>query len=86
MATVQIRNLDDSAYEILRRRAAASGRSLQEYLRLRLEEEARQPTVDEVLQEARADLTRPVAMEDIVAIQLDLARNAGRSRPGGIAS
>jgi plasmid stability protein len=69
MATVQIRNLDDSAYEILRRRAAASGRSLQEYLRLRLEEEARQPTVDEVLQEAQADLPGQVSMEDIVAIQ-----------------
>lgn len=69
MATVQIRNLDDAAYAILRRRAAASGRSLQEYLRVRLEEEARQPTIEEVLDSARSELTRPVAMDDIVAVQ-----------------
>lgn len=66
---MQIRNLDDGAYEILRRRAAASGRSLQEYLRLLLEEGARQPTVEEILQEARANLTSQVSIEDIVAIQ-----------------
>jgi plasmid stability protein len=69
MATVQIRNLDDSAHEILSRRAAASGRSLQEHLRLRLEEWARQPTVEEVLGEAQADSPGQVSMEDIVAIQ-----------------
>lgn len=40
MATVQIRNLADPAYQVLKARAEASGRSLQEYLRLLLEAEA----------------------------------------------
>ncbi|NLG21232.1 MAG: hypothetical protein GX555_07345 [Actinomycetales bacterium] len=77
MATVQIRNLDDEAYAVLRRRAAASGRSLQEYLRITLEQQAAEPEVAEVLERARADLswaTGPT-MEDIVEVQ-----RAGRAR------
>lgn len=73
MATVQIRNLSDEAYAILRRRAEESGRSLQEYLRIRLEEEAAQPTVEEVLTTARVALTSSVSMADILA-----ARREGR--------
>lgn len=69
MATVQIRNLNDEAYAILRRRAAESGRSLQEYLRMRLEQEALQPTVAELLGSVRAELTSSVSMRDILAAQ-----------------
>lgn len=56
MATVQIRNLDDEAYNVLKRRAAASGRSLQEYLRLLLEREATASTNAEILARWRADI------------------------------
>lgn len=56
MATVQIRNLDDEAYHVLKRRAAASGRSLQEYLRLLLEREATVATNAEILARWRADI------------------------------
>ncbi len=56
MATIQIRNVDDATYTVLRRRAEKSGRSLQEYLRLRLAELAR-PTFDEVVGAARAGQT-----------------------------
>ncbi|MGP3998570.1 FitA-like ribbon-helix-helix domain-containing protein [Streptomyces sp. 8N706] len=69
MATVQIRNLDDEAYAILRRRAADSGRSLQEYLRTRLEEEALHPTIDEALEAVRGELTSSVSMDDILTAQ-----------------
>ena len=69
MATVQIRNLDDRAYDILRRRAADSGRSLQEYLRIRLEDEAARPTLDEALSTARSELSGEVPMDAIVAVQ-----------------
>jgi antitoxin FitA len=69
MATVQIRNLSDDAYAILRRRAAESGRSLQEYLRMRLEEEAFQPSLDEVLSAVRSELSSSVSMSDILAVQ-----------------
>lgn len=79
MATVQIRNLDDGAYAILRRRAAESGRSLQEYLRVTLEQEARRRSVDEVLGEARADLTGSVSMDAIVEAQ----REGRERREGG---
>lgn len=78
MATVQIRNLDDEAYAVLKRRAAASGRSLQEYLRLELERQAARPTLAEVLDQARADLVwteDSVTIEDVVAEQ-----RAGRER------
>ncbi|NLU76000.1 hypothetical protein HCC61_25675 [Streptomyces sp. HNM0575] len=66
MPTVQIRNLDDNAYAILRRRAAESGRSLQEYLRVTLEREAQRQSVEEVLGAVRADLTSTVSMDAIV--------------------
>lgn len=71
MATVQIRNLDDDAYAVLKRRAAASGRSLQEFLRLALERQAAEPTVEEALAAARADLawTDVPPMADIVEAQ-----------------
>lgn len=71
MATVQIRNLADPAYEVLKRRAQASGRSLQEYLRLILEAEAAVEPISDVLKDLRANLPAQVSMDDIVAIQRD---------------
>jgi antitoxin FitA len=47
MATVQVRNLDDETYAVLRTRAAVSGQSLQEYLRVLLTEAAQRPTLNE---------------------------------------
>lgn len=76
MPTVQIRNLDENAYAILRRRAAESGRSLQEYLRVTLEREARRQSVEEVLGEARAELTSSVSMEAILEAQSE-GRDSG---------
>ncbi|MGP3924486.1 FitA-like ribbon-helix-helix domain-containing protein [Streptomyces sp. 8N616] len=69
MATKRIRNLDDETYAVLRRRAAEAGQSLEAYLRTRLEDEARQPTIDELLRAARAELTSDVSMKDILAVQ-----------------
>jgi plasmid stability protein len=72
MATVQIRNLDDRAYAVLKRRAKESGRSLQEYLRLELERQAAQETSDEAIRRIRAQLEPGdsiVTMEDIVRLQ-----------------
>ncbi|UDY23377.1 FitA-like ribbon-helix-helix domain-containing protein [Nocardioides sp. Kera G14] len=71
MATVQVRNVDEAAYEVLRQRAAASGRSLQEYLRLSLERLAAEPTISESLASVRADLrwSKQPSMDDIVDLQ-----------------
>jgi len=52
MASIQIKDVPDETHMILRQRAAASHQSLQEYLRARLIEEAREPTLDEVLARA----------------------------------
>ena len=50
--SVQIKDVPAETHAVLRRRAAAAGQSLQEYLRARLIREAGSPTVDEVLDRA----------------------------------
>jgi hypothetical protein len=52
MPSIQVKDVPDRVHATLRRRAAASGMSLQEYLLARLEEEAATPTLDEVLDRA----------------------------------
>ena len=71
MATVQIRNLDDAAYATLKQRAARSGRSLQEYLRLLLEEEATRPSNAEIVERLRADIgwSTGVSVDMITEVQ-----------------
>ncbi|MBW7915847.1 MAG: hypothetical protein H3C53_04035 [Trueperaceae bacterium] len=49
MRSVQIKNVPDDTHAVLVRRAAEAGMSLQEYLLAHLISEARQPTLDEVL-------------------------------------
>jgi antitoxin FitA len=49
MPSVQIKNVPEDVHRVLRRRAAAAGQSLQEYLLARLVEEARQEPLDVVL-------------------------------------
>lgn len=53
MATIQIRNLPDSAVTTLKIRAAKSGKSLQEYMREYLIAETAKPTVAELMQHVR---------------------------------
>jgi antitoxin FitA len=50
MATIQIKNVPEEAHAVLRRRAAAAGQSLQEYLLTWIERATSHPTVDEVLE------------------------------------
>jgi antitoxin FitA len=50
--SVQIKNVPEDVHRVLRRRAVDAGQSLQEYLLGRLVEEARRPTLDEVLEHA----------------------------------
>jgi antitoxin FitA len=52
MPSVQIKNVPPDVHSVLRRRAAAAGQSLQEYLLARLTEEAREESLDEVLARA----------------------------------
>lgn len=47
---VQVREVSGATHAVLKRRAAAAGQSLQEYLRSLLEEHAATPTVAEVME------------------------------------
>ena len=49
---IQVKDVPADVHATLRRRAAAAGMSLQEYLRGRLIEDAQTPTLDEVLDRA----------------------------------
>ncbi len=64
MPSVQIKNVPQDVHRVLRRRAADSGQSLQEYLRARLVEQARQPTLDEVLRRANQRSGGSVSLSD----------------------
>ncbi|HEY6474911.1 MAG TPA: hypothetical protein VIY26_18605 [Acidimicrobiales bacterium] len=52
MPSIQVKDVPDDVHTTLRRRAAAAGQSLQEYLLALLVEEARSPTLDELLDRA----------------------------------
>lgn len=49
MATIQIRGIPEDAYEVIRRRARAQGRSIQSYMLEHIVEFASRPTKAEVL-------------------------------------
>jgi plasmid stability protein len=50
--SVQIKNVPPDVHRVLRRRAAAAGQSLQEYLLAQLSQQAQEETLDEVLDRA----------------------------------
>lgn len=53
VSSIQIRKVPEDVRQILKSRAAASGRSLSEYLREILTREARHPTIDEFVERLR---------------------------------
>lgn len=50
MPSIQVKDVPEEVHATLRRRAGAAGQSLQEYLLARLSDEARKPTLEEVLE------------------------------------
>ncbi len=52
MPSVQIKDVPDEVHAVLRQRAAAAGKSLQEFLLAKLVKDAGHPTVEEVLDRA----------------------------------
>lgn len=60
MATIQVRDIPQEAYDVLARRARAEGRSLQSYMREQVVAWTRRPTADEVF----ADLERALRASD----------------------
>lgn len=54
MPSIQVKDVPPETHAVLRQRAAAAGRSLQEYLLDHLITEAARPTLDELLSRAGA--------------------------------
>ena len=74
MATIQIREVPEGAYEVIRKRARADGRSIQSYMRDWVVDFADHPTAQEVLvtlEAALANHDTPGATRE--SIQADLA-------------
>ncbi len=75
MATIQVRDVSEDSYEIIRRRARAGGQSIQAYMKKHIERMANEPDEDELF----ADLERFVEAHgvvfDIDALLTDLDAN-----------
>ncbi len=74
MATIQIRNIPEPAYETIRRRARAEGRSIQSYMHDHVVEFAGSRTKAETLADIRAALATdpgPGATQQHVLDDLD---------------
>ncbi|MGI8414468.1 MAG: FitA-like ribbon-helix-helix domain-containing protein [Solirubrobacteraceae bacterium] len=74
MATIQIREIPEDVYEVIRKRARAQGRSIQSYMRDWVVDFAGHPTAAEVLMTLEAALAShdtPGATRE--SIQSDLA-------------
>ena len=65
---IQIRNVPDDVHEVYKRRAAAAGQSLQEYLLADLTAQAGRPTMQEWLDQVASQRGgSTVTAEDVVA-------------------
>jgi antitoxin FitA len=58
MATIQVREVPEELYEVLRRRARRAGQSMQAYMRDQLVAMAQRPTKEEAIEEIEAILDR----------------------------
>jgi plasmid stability protein len=67
MKNVQIRNVPEKTHSVLRRRAAAAGMSLQEYLLGMVNEAAARPSLEEVLRRAAKSGGARFGLQDAVA-------------------
>ena len=67
MKNVQSRNVPEKTHSVLRRRAAAAGMSLQEYLLSMVNDAAAKPSVEEVLQRVESRGGAAISMNEVVA-------------------
>ncbi|MBB2894219.1 FitA-like ribbon-helix-helix domain-containing protein [Flexivirga oryzae] len=73
MATIQIREIPEDVYEVIRKRARASGRSIQSYMRDAVVDLANRPTTEEILarmEQVRAESDTPGATRESVLADL----------------
>ncbi|MFD4180355.1 antitoxin [Rhodococcus sp. NPDC058514] len=77
MANIQIRELPEETYEVIRTRARAAGRTIESYLREVLIDFAATPTTDEVLarmESARSNSDAPGATRESILEDLGADR------------
>lgn len=75
MPSIQIKDVPSDVHAVLRARAAQARQSLQEYLLTRLTEEARKPTVAEVLERAGARAGGALSLSEAArAVRADRGR------------
>ena len=73
MATIQIRDIPESAYEVIRRRARADGRSPQSYMRAEIERMAATPDREELFERIRRHVASHGITVDVDDLLADLA-------------
>jgi antitoxin FitA len=75
MPSIQVKDVPEEVHSVLRRRAAAAGQSLQEYLLARLRDDAYTPTVDELFERIEHRTAGEVGFAEAArAVRLDRAR------------
>lgn len=77
MATIQVREVPEDTYEVIRKRARASGRSIQSYMRDVVIELASRPTTEEILakmETVRADSDTAGATRESILADLAVDR------------
>lgn len=67
MVTIQVREVPDDLYEVLRRRAHRAGQSLQAYMKSQVVSLAQRPTKDEAIEAIEAVLGKIAADEPSAA-------------------
>lgn len=77
MATIQVRNIPDDAYEIIRRRARAAGQSIQAYMRIEIERLARESIDSDLFSEIERHIADDGIVLDRATLQADI--DSGRS-------
>jgi antitoxin FitA len=74
MATIQVREIPEDLYEVLRRRARRAGQSMQAYMHGQIISLARQPTKEEAVEEIEAVLSKAGTPEpEASSVLADLA-------------
>ena len=71
MATIQVREIPENVYEVLRRRARRAGQSLQAYMHDQVIAMAGRPTKEEAIEQVEAVLRRSQLSEPTVTSIID---------------
>ena len=72
MATIQVRDISEDAYEVIRRRARAAGQSIQAYMKRHIERMANEPDDEELFSDLERFVEDHGIRLDIEALLADL--------------